>query len=219
VVIRDGKTQSVENPADAVTFKFAQGLPSTDKFLTAPRFAADVLAGAGDIAHNLRSSLDHLMCQLLLVAGSGITTRDGFPISEDVTRYESRKAGIVNRVQPEAIEALDRLKPYKGGNDALWRVHELDRIDKHRALFTFSHDFLLFADWFSGDFLFKKDAPDYAGLYNSQVEQDMQFEIEKSLSEPQIAGRDAVLPSLHQLIDVVEDVILSFKPFLEPQMK
>src|ERR1700694_1797548 len=28
VVIRDGKTQSVENPADAVTFKFAQGLPS-----------------------------------------------------------------------------------------------------------------------------------------------------------------------------------------------
>jgi len=219
VVIRDGDTQSVKSATDAVTFKFSQGLPSTDKFLNVPRFSADVLAGAGDVAHNLRTALDHLMCHLLLVAGSGITKRDCFPISEDIARYESRKAGIVNRVQPEVMEALDRLKPYKGGNEPLWRVHELDRIDKHRALFSFAHDFLFHADWLSGDFLFKKDAPDYAGLYDSQVEQDMQFEIEKSLSEPQIAGRDAVLPSLHQLIDVVEDVILSFKPSLEAQIK
>ncbi len=180
-----------------------------------PRFSAEVLAGVGDIAHNLRTALDHLMCHLLTIAGSGITTRDCFPISKDNTSYEFRRAAIVNRVRPEVIEALDKLKPYKGGNDPLWRVHELNRIDKHRALFTFAHDFVLYADWLSDDFLFKRDAPDYAGLYDPEVEKEMQFEIEKSLSKPQVPGRDAVLPSIHQLIDVVEDVIFGFKPFLE----
>jgi hypothetical protein len=215
IVIRNDDTQSAKSAANTVKFKFSQGLPSGDTIVNVPRFSADVLAGAGDIAHNLRTALNHLMCHLLLVAGSGVTKRDYFPISDSLARYESRKTGIINRIRPEVIEALDRLKPYKGGNDPLWRVHELDRIDKHRALFSFAHDFLFHADWLSGDFLFKKDAPDYGGLYDPQVEQDMQFEIEKTMSESQVTGRDAVLPSLHQLIDVVEDVILGFKPFLE----
>ena len=216
IVVRKGDTQNIKSTADEPTFKFQQGFPAADTFVAGvPRFSADVLAGVGDIAHNLRTALDHLMCHLLQVAESGITKRDYFPISESITRYESRKAGIVNRVRPEVIEALDRLKPYKGGNDALWRVHELNRIDKHRALFTFAHDFIFHADWLDDDFLFKEDAPDYTGLYDPQVEQDLLFEIEKSLTEPQVSGRDAVLPSLHQLVDVVEGVILSFKPHLE----
>jgi hypothetical protein len=113
IVIRDDDTQSTKSTADTVKFKFSQGLPASDTSVNLPRFSADVLAGAGDIAHNLRTALDHLMCHLLLVAGSGITTRDYFPISESVARYESRKAGIINRIRPEVIEALDRLKPYK----------------------------------------------------------------------------------------------------------
>lgn len=43
----------------------------------------------------------------------------------------------------------------------------------------------------------------------------MQFEIEKSLSDPQPSGRDAILPSLHQMIDVTESLVFGFKPFLE----
>jgi hypothetical protein len=169
----------------------------------------------GDIAHNLRTALDHLMCHTLVVAGSAITSRDAFPISESLARYESRRDGFVNRVRPSVIEALDLLKPYKGGNLDLWRIHELDRIDKHRALAPFASDFIFFADWFNGDFLFKQDAPALAGLYNSQVEQDMQFEILKSLTEPQPSGHDAILPSLHQLIDITESLVFSFRPFLE----
>lgn len=179
-----------------------------------PRFSADVLAGVGDIAHNLRTALDHLMCHLLLVARSRITTRDTFPISEDVHRYETRKAGLIHRIRQEAIEAIDLLKPYKGGNDDLWRIHELDRIDKHRALFTFAHDFVFHADW-CPDFLLKKDAPDFARLYDQQVEQNLQFEIEETLSQAQVAGSDAILPSLHQLADITEGIVLGFKPWLE----
>jgi hypothetical protein len=215
IVITNRDLKSADSASNEPTFKFQQGLPAADTRANVPRFSAEVLAGAGDIAHNLRSALDHLMCHLLLVAGSGITKQDYFPICQDFARYEARKAGIVNRVRPKVIEALDRLKPYKGGNDPLWRGHELDRIDKHRALFSLAHDFLLHADWLDGDFLFKKDAPDYAGLYDPQVEKDMQFEIEKTLGQPQIPSRNAVLPSLHQLVDAVERTILIFKPFLE----
>jgi hypothetical protein len=215
VVIRNGNSQTIKSAANPVTFKFSQGIPTSDTIVNLPRFSADVLASAGDIAHNLRTALDHLMCHLLLIAGSPITKQDYFPISENFARYDARKAGIVNRVRPEVIKALDKLKPYKGENDPLWRVHQLDRIDKHRALFSLAHDFILHADWLDGDFLFKKDAPEYAGLYDPQVEKDMQFEIEKTLGQPQVAGRDAVLPSLHQLIDAVEYTIRSFKPCLE----
>jgi hypothetical protein len=213
VVIRKGYDNKGNRPPD--NFSITMGVPSSDRFLDTIVCSPNVAAGVGDIAHNLRTALDHLMCHMLVVAGSAITNRDAFPISESVTRYESRRDGLVNRVRPKAIEALDLLKPYKGGNLDLWRIHELDRIDKHRAIAPFARDFIFFADWFDGDFLFKQDSPALAGLYDSQVEQDMQFEIEKSLSNPETSGRDAILPSLHQMIDVTESLVLSFKPFLE----
>jgi hypothetical protein len=35
-----------------------------------------------------------------------------------------------------AIDAIDATKPYKGGNDCLWRLNQLNNIDKHRLLIT-----------------------------------------------------------------------------------
>jgi hypothetical protein len=35
-----------------------------------------------------------------------------------------------------AIEAIDALKPYRGGNDVLWHLHELNNTDKHRLVLT-----------------------------------------------------------------------------------
>jgi hypothetical protein len=215
VILRKGHRQERNTSPNGVNLSISMGFPSSDSFLDTIVCSPDVPAGVGDVAHNLRTALDHLMGHMLVVAGSGVTNRDSFPISESLTKYESRKAGIVNRIRPKAIEALDLLKPYKGGNLDLWRIHELDRIDKHRALAPCASDFIFFADWFDGDFLFKKDAPALAGLYDAQVEKDMQFEIEKSLSEPEASGCDPILPSLHQLVDVTESLVFSFKPFLE----
>ena len=180
-----------------------------------PQFSDNVLAGAGDVVHNLRTSLDHLACQLVLVAGNPITNQIYFPIAKDVGGYETLRARIVNCIRPGAIEEIDRLKPYKGGNDALWRIHELDRIDKHRTLFTFSHDFVFYADWFGSSFLFKKDSPAYVGLFDEHVENDMQFEIKKSFGQSQVSGRDAILPSLHQLVDFVDSLLPIFRKHLE----
>ena len=36
----------------------------------------------------------------------------------------------------QAVAAIDALKPYKGGNDVLWQLHELNNVDKHRLILT-----------------------------------------------------------------------------------
>lgn len=98
----------------------------------------------GEIAHNLRSALEHLVHQLVLLAGNAPTWGTGFPIS--LTKSGTRRKPVFD------IQRLDRLKgvlakhqamieglqPYKRGRggkaDALWRLHEINRFDKHRLL-------------------------------------------------------------------------------------
>ena len=123
---------------------------------------------------------------------------------------------------PKVIKAIDALKPYKGGNDALWRIHELDNIDKHRALFTYAHDCMLVADWLTeygsaGPFNLKARHPEFAsvGAFDSEVEQNVEFEIDKAVSRAKIAPGESLLPSLTQLVDYVYRLVLSFKPFLQ----
>src|SRR3954447_19322714 len=117
-------------------------------------------------------------------------------------------------VRSEAVKAIDALKPYKGGNDLLWRIHELDIIDKHRHLFSVAHDYLFYGDWFDGDYLFKASAPNFSGVFDAQVEEDMQLEIDKAISQTQVAQSNSLLPSLHQLMDFVDKLIADFKPLL-----
>lgn len=180
----------------------------------------DFLAASGDVVHNLRSALDHLANQLVWVgSGEEPSRRVEFPIAKDAATYERDKARKVEGMCPKAIKAIDALKPYKGGNDALWRIHELDNIDKHRALFTYARDCMLVADWLISGFPFdlKASHPEFGtvGAFDSEVEQNMEFDIDEAITKVKVIAGDALLPSLHQLLDFTWDLILSFKPFLE----
>ncbi len=194
-----------------------------NKFQRVPTLSFEVVAIAGDVVHNLRAALDHLAKQLVLVGLRAappiqpLTEKElrqiEFPIAETLTKYESDKARKVKGMLPEAVEAIDKLKPYKGGNDALWRIHELDNIDKHRSLFTLAPDFLFTADWFEGAYLLKADSPQFAGVEPS-VEQDIQLEIKNALGTGQTGQTNALLPSLYRLVDFVDNLVLEFKPLL-----
>lgn len=188
----------------------------------------DFLAAAGDVVHNLRSALDHLAYQLVW-AGSGEepSRRIYFPIAKDAAAYEGEKARKVEGMCPKAIKAIDALKPYKGGNDTLWRIHELDNIDKHRQLFTYSRDCMLIADWlveyaeigpagYPGPFNLKARNPQFSsiGNFDSEVEKNMDFEIDEAISKSHVFSTNAILPTLHQLVDFTWNLILTFEPFL-----
>jgi hypothetical protein len=189
-----------------------------DGFPKVPVLSFDAVCLAGDIVHNLRAALDHLAQQLALIGCPTLSQKElrgiEFPIAETLAKYESDKARKVKGMRPEAIEAIDNLRPYKGGNDSLWQLHALDNIDKHRSLFTFGTDFVFTSDWFDGTYLFRTDNPHFAGV-EPDVEKDIKLDIENAISNPEIGQTNALLPSLHQLVDYVENLVLSFRPLLK----
>jgi hypothetical protein len=95
----------------------------------------EILLVTGDILQNLRCALDHIA--YALCSGSR-KRRDRiyFPIAESKMKYEENKMDWTRGMSKDAKAKLDELKPYKGGNDVLWRLHKLSNIDKHRLLIT-----------------------------------------------------------------------------------
>jgi len=188
----------------------------------ARRLPVDVVAAAGDVVHNLRSALDHLAYQLAVVGTPDTepSRRIEFPIAKDAATYEAEKARKVEGIRPETVKVIDALQPYKGGchGDALWRIHELDNIDKHRTPFRVGQDYLLIADWMPSDYLVRKAGPPhFVGVegFDANVQEDMQLEVEKALGNSQVVQDDALLPSLRQLVNFVDDLIGKFLPLLE----
>lgn len=102
----------------------------------------------GDFVHNLRSSLDHLVYQLVEVAGGDHSVKSSFPIFADSARYRDESSGrkCLRQIDPARgakIDAtylgeIDALQPHAAGrggaSDPLWLLSELSNIDKHRIL-------------------------------------------------------------------------------------
>lgn len=88
----------------------------------------------GDATHNLRSALDLLASELVLVGGGKLTDQTGFPIARDVHALKSMLPAKMGGAPPAAIRLIRAMNPYHGGNEALWRLHRLDIMDKHRLL-------------------------------------------------------------------------------------
>jgi len=98
-------------------------------------FPVAVHGHVGDALYNLRSALEHLAWQLVLANGETPGTGTGFPIldlsAKDSDSLFNRK---VRGMRNETVEAIARLKPYKGANNLLWLLHQLNGIDKHHEL-------------------------------------------------------------------------------------
>ncbi len=93
----------------------------------------------GDALHNLRSSLDLAINEIVF---------NHFTIYDDYTVFPFRKtrddlvaaikgAKIYQASKEVCDFILNIVKPYKGGNDALWALHDLNILDKHRLLVPF----------------------------------------------------------------------------------
>jgi hypothetical protein len=94
---------------------------------------------AGDALQNMRSSLDHLIHQAIFKSSGSWPTKKiiGFPIGKNATEYRAPDfGGKVEGLRQEGKDILERMKPYHGGNEAFWRLHSLNNIDKHRVLIT-----------------------------------------------------------------------------------
>jgi hypothetical protein len=95
---------------------------------------------AGEVAHQLRSALDHLVWQLVL-ANTGQPpqgTKSGFPIFRTEQGYDQRSPAMIQGVSANASTRIRAAQPFHAGANAestlTWVVHELNNTDKHRVI-------------------------------------------------------------------------------------
>jgi hypothetical protein len=117
--------------------EIALGLtPDTKRWIVRVReeVPSDFSAIIGDAIHNLRAALDLMACELVRLNGQD-DSDVYFPFSASEAVFDRAiKRCNMDRASAEAVAVLRSLKPYRGGNEALRAVHDLDIMDKHRAL-------------------------------------------------------------------------------------
>ena len=88
----------------------------------------------GDGIHNLHAALDLLATELAIVGGG--TGKDVyFPFNADPSKFETKWLRCrMKGADDRALRFIKRLKPYPGGNETLWTLHQLDILDKHKAI-------------------------------------------------------------------------------------
>jgi hypothetical protein len=189
---------------------------------TGPFFILEstIPAIVGDVVHNLRSALDHLAWQLVSVGtASGETRTQGwekiqFPIAHSLDSFVSMKGRATEGARREAIEFLDRLKPYKGGNDALWLLRQLDNADKHSFILPVGKLYILRAAG-AASVWFQAQKPFFTSLGFPQQNQDVDLPGKEPIPEFRIGGEKALLPTLHQLFKAVTNIVTESRPLLE----
>ena len=106
------------------------------RFVLNPSFSEEAGLIIGDTVHNLRSALDNLWWELVDRCGGTCDENTYFPIAKSLERLErvikDRKIEAIGMDFAELLR--EKFKSYKGGNDALYGLHELNNIDKHRLL-------------------------------------------------------------------------------------
>lgn len=109
--------------------------------ISLPETPLELSTIVGDCLHNLRSTLDYLVWQIVRSNPPNTPERRNmFPICSSPQEFASQvKRGRLRGVPAAATEIIERLQPYDGPDHPLALLNELYNADKHRDLnFTVS---------------------------------------------------------------------------------
>ena len=96
----------------------------------------------GMIIHAMRSALDLLMVVLAERNGHRAPKDIYFPVGRSFSDFIDPKNGAIKKIHRlSAVDraAIEALKPYKGGDDVIFALHQLDLTRKHRELLRVQH--------------------------------------------------------------------------------
>lgn len=201
---------------------------------------------AGDAIQNLMSALDHLAYQLVC-RDTGDNPPNArwiyFPIADSVEEFDGKKSGKMKGARQETLEAISALKPYKGGNDALWMLYRLNNIEKHRLLLTVGSkaagvDINMFHAHHFRETIHPKFRPLlekakplfllpqddgfplqpgfelFHGAPGDGVIPPMQFKFSAALNEPGIVAGEPLTQAVEKMATTVEGVVSTLAPHL-----
>lgn len=156
----------------------------------------------GDVIHNLRAALDLAACEMV-ARMEGNTNGVYFPFCDNPDDLDVMiKRRNFHRAGPDAIALLQQLKPYRGGNTALRAIHDLDVQDKHHSLIPTLMSFAspAISLW------------DDDGTRNLSIVSEPDAPADLKLLFPAdsaLAGKQ-IIPTLHELVELVDGVIDAF---------
>jgi hypothetical protein len=119
---RLGIDKNLNDGTNVLTFELIGTLPS------------DVPLIIGDAIHNLHTALDLMIWE--------IESRIGNPDRSTKFPFYQTRSELVGAIETGNLKAapeichviIDDIKPYRGGNDLLYGLHDLDITDKHKLL-------------------------------------------------------------------------------------
>lgn len=196
----------------------------------------DIPLVVGDVVHNLRSALDHMVHELVLAAGNTPTTNTEFPVCTTAAKFGSERPQLQLRgVTAASKTAIEACQPYASPDTPLLDIHRLDIIDKHRGLLLCpcstreirfpgncarlvapaadaigEHISSLSFEWVRlrvGQPLFTISRP-----FDEDVKPCIPLDI--ALAEPDAPQRDVILPALEKMVEFVDDLINRFATLL-----
>lgn len=103
-------------------------------------FSLELPIVAGEVCHQLRSCLDHLVWQLVIAKTGTLPsgTKSGFPIFLHEEGYSKRGLAMIVGVSDEAAWRIKTVQPFNApevrDSTLLWALHELNNTDKHRMI-------------------------------------------------------------------------------------
>lgn len=183
----------------------------------------------GDVVHNLRASLDNLATALVVLNGctsNGVLRKTYFPIGSSKTYFDEKLPDDLKGASAQARSLVECMKPYKGGTDAFWQIHQLDILDKHSSLIPagvgLSH-FTMRLNIGGRDYppltlpvkdrMFPLKDGDVVGAWDpgtdkeGKFKSDIDFTLNVAFGEGQIIDGEPVIPTLKQLIDFISGTI------------
>lgn len=188
----------------------------------------------GDAIHNLRSALDHLTWDIVSPFNPPRPKDVQFPFCQKAESFEAILAQRqVTLASVEVVEKFRELKPYLGGNDLLYALHQLDIADKHQLVLTINSlvgfDRLNIRDFDEGaqDSFIENTAFPNIGKDNRiavwrydpsvpwktpKLEKNIQSTIQVLFREGQPLGGKSVAASLRSIAVMIAAAIDSFTP-------
>jgi hypothetical protein len=198
------------------------------KVVRADPLPSSLSLSAGDVIHNLRSALDHLIYQLVIANGGKPDTSTAFPLWRTKALYMANRPGSAKGISEAAFDVLHGLRPYKRGNPSLWALHRLDIIDKHRLLLAVAeahrNTVIDLGPTLEAQGAFGIPPPPIV-IHSTRKRvnvgtvllrwapiDDVDFSFGIALDEPEAGKREPLLPTLEDLVAIVDGVIELFSP-------
>lgn len=97
----------------------------------------DIALVVGDAFHNLKTVFDYVWLETVTkLVPTAVSKYAKFPVYPSIVDLESAlKTRHLDSLAPRLFNFILRdIKPYDGGDYAIWPIHKLDIMDKHRLL-------------------------------------------------------------------------------------